>query len=83
MKRRDFLQQTMAASALTLPFESRAASSLSASAGWNSGSVAHLLPTMSDRRILLKASFQSQQSKPPRLLIGKRAVIGQIMDTGG
>ncbi|MFN0122918.1 MAG: hypothetical protein ACKV2V_20655 [Blastocatellia bacterium] len=80
MQRRDFLKQTMAVSALTLPLGASAAKPL---ANWNSGSVTHLLPTVSDQRILLKASFQSAQSKPPRLAIGKRAVAGQMMDSAG
>ncbi len=68
--------------ALTLPFES-GAETLLANTNWNSGAVAHLLPTVSDRRMLLKASFQLAQSKPPRLAVGKRAVIGRMTDSAG
>jgi hypothetical protein len=47
------------------------------------GSVAHLLPTVSHDRMLLKASFHVPQPEPPLLLVDGHAVAGQMTDTQG
>jgi hypothetical protein len=50
---------------------------------WQPGMVSHLLPTASDNRILLKASFRTAFDKPPLLRVGKRLVNGRPTDTAG
>ncbi len=75
MTRRDFLS---ASSGLAL------VSSLHAADSWQAGEVAHLLPTASESRILLKASFRRPLSQAPALRIGKRRrVAGERTDTAG
>lgn len=69
MHRRAFLLTTASAAA------ARAAS-------WQAGSVAHLLPTASHDRILLKASFR-EKVQSPVLRIGKRLAPGKPTDTQG
>ncbi|MFN7939744.1 MAG: hypothetical protein U0R19_40835 [Bryobacteraceae bacterium] len=62
-------------------FASAAASA--AGTGWQAGDVAHLLPTASDSRILLKASFR-RRVEAPLLRVGKKMVVaGRATDTQG
>jgi len=49
---------------------------------WQAGLVAHLLPTASHERILLKASF-TRRVDSPSLRIGRRVVAGMPSDTQG
>lgn len=58
MHRRTFLFGTAASAATASP--------------WRAGSVSHLLPAASDRRILLKASFLEPLSQPPLLALDQR-----------
>ena len=51
--------------------------------GWDAGRVRHLLPTVSDSRILLKASFGPPLSAAPTLRIGSTDIVGQMNDTAG
>jgi hypothetical protein len=51
--------------------------------GWNAGTLAHLLPTVSHQRILLKASFEAPPVQPPRLKIGEEYFTGRMTDTRG
>ena len=51
--------------------------------GWDAGRVRHLLPSVSDTRMLIKASFLSPLSAPPMLRIGNLAVRGRMNDTTG
>jgi phosphodiesterase/alkaline phosphatase D-like protein len=53
-----------------------------AAEGWDSGEVAHLLPTANHRRIRLKASFLVPQ-KAPRLRVGDRTSAGIATDSEG
>jgi hypothetical protein len=73
MQRRHFLLSSVAAAAAT------------AATSWQPGSVAHLIPTASHDRILLKASFTQPlpPNSPPKLRIGKRTVPGQLSDSKG
>ena len=84
--RRDFLRGT-AATALSLAGSSdlfaQAATTAPASATWDSGSIAHLLPTVSDSRILIKASFVSALADAPKLEIDGTSVQGRMGDTRG
>src|SRR5437899_3111328 len=50
---------------------------------WNAGSVAHVLPTVSHDRILLKASFDRPLARAPRLRVGGTFHTGQRTDTRG
>lgn len=50
---------------------------------WRSGSVVHLLPTVSHNEILLKASFKAPLLTEPVLSIAGRNVSGQRSDTAG
>jgi hypothetical protein len=74
MYRRQFLASTAAALAVPASAQRR---------DWQSGTVRHILPTASDRRILLKASFTARHNQPPLLRIGKRVVAGRPTCTAG
>jgi hypothetical protein len=50
---------------------------------WDRGRVLHLLPTVSDTRMLIKASFTQPLSAPPTLRVGTTAVGGRMNDTAG
>ena len=54
-----------------------------ASAVWDAGQVRHLLPTVSDSAILLKASFKAPVTAAPRLRIGSTDAVAQMTDTAG
>ncbi|MFN0120287.1 MAG: hypothetical protein ACKV2V_07275, partial [Blastocatellia bacterium] len=76
MQRREFIQQSLAATApLTLPERT--------ARDWKRGMVAHLLPAVSHERILRKASFDEALRGAPILHAGSRRVRGQQTDTRG
>src|SRR5262249_25365365 len=50
---------------------------------WDGGSLRHLLPTVSDTRMLIKASFSTPLDEAPILRVGDTAVRGQMTDTRG
>lgn len=50
---------------------------------WDAGQVRHLLPTVSDTRILLKASFAKPLPGAPSLRVGSRTFRGAMNDTEG
>jgi hypothetical protein len=50
---------------------------------WDSGQVRHILPTVSDSEILIKASFTVPQKAAPSLRIGTATVRGRMNDTQG
>ena len=54
-----------------------------AAQGWDAGLVRHLLPTVSDSRMLLKVSFDRPLSAAPTLRVGTTAVAGRMNDTVG
>ena len=54
-----------------------------ASRDWDTGSVRHLLPAVSDTRLLLKVSFERPLSAAPTLRIGTTSVTGRMNDTVG
>jgi hypothetical protein len=86
MNRRDFLRASTAAASLwaTLPADLLAQSPAAPpAAAWDAGRVRHLLPTVSDTRILLKASFDAPLAAPPALGIGDLRVPGRMIDTRG
>ena len=59
------------------------ATALAQRSEWQAGDVAHLLPTASHDRILLKASMRHAQARPPSLRVGRRDVAGAASDTRG
>ena len=86
MKRRDFLRATAAGPLLAaLPPELLAQTNArpSTHGAWDSGTVRHLLPTVSDTQMLLKASFEAPLSQPPTLRVDKAIVPGRMTDTRG
>ena len=50
---------------------------------WDAGRVRHLLPAVSDTRVLLKASFDRPLSAAPTLRVGNTTVTGRMNDTAG
>ena len=50
---------------------------------WNAGEAAHILPTASDRRMLLKVSFRRKQDRIPLLKVGARLIRGNQTDREG
>ena len=86
MKRRDFLRATAAGSLLAgMPPELLAQGSTrpSTQGDWDSGSVRHLLPTVSDTQLLLKVSFDAPLVQAPSLRVGAATVAGRMTDTRG
>ena len=51
--------------------------------GWDAGRVRHVLPTVSDTRLLLKASFNRPLPTSPTLRVGAREIPGRMIDTEG
>jgi hypothetical protein len=85
--RREFLRaSTATALGIGLPGElfAQAGTAPAPSAGaWDAGLVRHLLPTVSDTRMLIKASFNTQLTDAPTLRVGDAAVRGRLGDTRG
>ena len=91
MNRREFLRMSSAGTLLSaMPQEMLAQSPQSAGAkalgtgdAWDRGRLLHLLPTVSDREMLIKASFDRALATAPVLRVGSRAVPGRMSDTHG
>jgi len=85
MYRREFLRGTMGAAVLAArPAEAFAPQEAPPrSHSWDAGQVRHLLPTVSDTRILIKASFNQPLKGTPVLHIDRTAVPGRMSDTQG
>ncbi len=91
MNRRDFLRMSSAGTIISaLPQEmiaesARSAAAKSASKGeaWDRGRLLHLLPTVSDSEMLIKASFSGPLTSAPVLRVGSHAVPGRMSDTRG
>src|SRR5258708_13247316 len=85
LDRRQFLRGSSvaaAAASLTWPAD-LAAKAVPPSGGWDPGSVRHLLPTPSDSRVLVKASFRTPLLEAPTLPIGGTSLRGRMPDTPG
>ena len=54
-----------------------------ANAAWDAGQVRHILPTVSDTRLLIKASFAQPQTVAPTLRVDGTSVRGVMSDTRG
>src|SRR2546426_6223449 len=85
MDRRRFLADSTGAAILAaLPADLLAQTGSSPrSETWDAGRVRHLLPTASDTRILIKASFTQPPPASPILRIGGQSVPGRMNDTRG
>ena len=91
MDRRHFLSMSAAGTLLAaLPEEMlaqspQAANRMAASAGsaWDRGQLLHLLPTVSDQEMLIKASFATPLAAAPMLRVGSLGVPGRMSDTRG
>jgi len=93
MDRRDFLRGTLGTVAAAWHADVLAQQTARPAGGaWDPGRVRHLLPTVSDTRLLLKASFTQPLSGAPALRVnpsagGSRAggitIEGRMNDTGG
>src|SRR5438045_9584887 len=84
--RREFLRGTAATSlALAAPADlfAQASTTMPAGGTWDSGAVGHLLPTASDTRLLIKASFRAPLSLAPTLRVDGASVRGRMSDTRG
>src|SRR5215475_13990842 len=89
MNRRDFLRASSAAAlgfgvAAEAQAQATQAQATTAAAGqWDAGALRHLLPQVSDSRILIKASFSTPLLETPTLRVGGAAVRGRMSDTRG
>jgi hypothetical protein len=84
--RRKFLRGSAAASlSLAVPADlmAQAATSTAPASGWDAGAVRHLLPTVSDSRMLIKVSFDAPLTAAPTLRVGGTSVRGRMGDTRG
>src|SRR5438094_679811 len=85
--RRDFLRaSSTAVFGLGMPAELFAqprAPSARANVTWDAGSVMHLLPQVSDTRMLVKGSFNAPLMSEPSLRIGNNTIRGRMSDTRG
>jgi hypothetical protein len=85
--RRRFLRSSAAAAlSLAVPadlFAQAASVSAPGSATWDAGGLRHLLPTVSDTRMLIKASFSTPLMDAPTLSVGGTSVRGRMGDTQG
>src|SRR6266404_6212639 len=85
--RRKFLRSSAAtALSLTVPadlFAQAASVPAPGSATWDAGGLRHLLPTVSDTRMLIKASFSTPLTDAPTLSVGGTSVRGRMGDTHG
>ncbi len=85
--RREFLRASGAAALLLSAPAERvvgAAQAAAASSGaWDAGMVRHLLPTVSDSRMLVKVSFSAPLAEAPVLRVGDTSVRGRMSDTRG
>src|SRR6266700_1442977 len=82
INRRDFLRASSAAAlGMGVPAEAFAQTAAAPGARWDAGSVRHLLPAVSDSRMLIKASFMAPLAGAPTLRVGNVPVHGRMGDT--
>jgi hypothetical protein len=84
--RREFLQGSAAAAILLAAPSVLFAQALSespAAGRWDAGMLRHLLPQVSDSRILIKASFAAPLADAPSLRVGGTSFRGRMSDTRG
>jgi hypothetical protein len=77
-----FLRSSAAAAlSLAVPtdlFAQATSASAPASANWDAGGLRHLLPTVSDTRMLVKTSFGAPLMEAPTLSVGGTSVRGRM-----
>jgi len=84
VNRRNFLRASSAAAlGIGLPVEVFAQAPAAPASQWDAGGVRHLLPTVSDTRILIKASFNAPLADAPTLRVGGTSIPGRMSDTHG
>ena len=86
MDRRVFLRTAVAGSVIgsaSPAMLAHAATRPNRSGSWDAGSLAHLLPTVSDSEILIKASFTAPLAAAPVLKVNGRNITGRMTDTRG
>lgn len=89
--RREFLGVGASAALGLLPLgettpvaaQTAAGGGIAARPTWDDGELAHLLPTSSHDRILVKASFKKPLEAAPVLRVGDQRVVGERSDTRG
>src|SRR5215216_551395 len=84
--RRDFLRSSAAVGfSLTAPADllAQTATSPSPASTWDAGQVRHLLPAVSDTRMLIEASFNTPLMTVPILRVGSTTAHGRMGDTRG
>jgi len=83
INRRNFLRASSAAVfGFGVPAETYAQAG-TASGAWDAGNLRHLLPTVSDTRMLIKASFNAPLAAAPTMRVGDMTVSGRMSDTRG
>ncbi len=85
MDRRNFLRGSYGCRDFGIKICRRSAQSgaLPSSQSWDAGRVRHLLPTVSDTKVLIKASFAKPLTGAPALRIGSSIFRGRMNDTEG
>jgi len=78
--RRQFLAHSAGAAAAGLV---GCSSESEPSDGWDRGPLRHLLPAVSHRSMIVKASFETPRPEPPVLRVGDRDVSGTRTDSAG
>ncbi len=66
-----------------LPLEAMAQEQAPTDQAWDAGLVRHIIPTVSDTRILLKVSFDRALADAPVLRLENSAIAGRMSDTAG
>ncbi len=84
MDRRNFLRASSAAMlGFGLPGEVLAQTPTRNDSQWDAGSLRHLLPQVSEKEMLIKASFSVPMLDAPTLRVGDLSVRGRMSDTRG
>jgi PhoD-like phosphatase len=84
IERREFIRLVVAAAgALGLPRSAQAQAPAPTGGEWNAGQLAHLIPTASHERFLIKASFKAPLADTPRLTVNGKSVDGVQTDPDG
>src|SRR5262245_42649289 len=86
LDRRSFLRSSAAVSlstALPADLMAQAANSPAPASSWDAGAVRHLIPTVSDSRMLIKVSFNAPLTEAPMLSVGGTSIRGRMGDTRG
>ncbi|MEO5742791.1 MAG: hypothetical protein ABIS29_19570, partial [Vicinamibacterales bacterium] len=81
--RRDFLMGAASLATMIASRDTALGAQTNTGAAWNSGDVAHVLPTANHQRFLIKASFARPHQAPPVLLVDRRKIAGRGADTLG